>query len=144
MKQTYLSVFIIWSSLCMALLVYAGLLCTMTFDPKAAPSSTTGIFAVTAGISTMLSFVLRRVFLGGFHTGKLSLDTPEGVARYVMGHIVVFAFSESVGVLGLVNGLGGHGELDTWLPFIGGSLILMLIHIPLPSRFRPRSDGYQR
>lgn len=144
MKPQQLTVLIIWASLCAALIAYAGLLSTMTFHPTAAPSTATGIFALMAGVCAALSFVLRRVFLGRIQAGRLSLDEPAGIQSYVTGHILVFAFSESVGVLGLVNGLGSRGEMESWLPFIGGGLALLLIHIPLPSRFKPRDDGYQR
>lgn len=42
---------------------------------------------------------------------------------------VIFALSEGVGVLGLVNGLNSNGVGDAWLPFIGGAMILMLMHV---------------
>lgn len=82
--------------------------------------------------------------LGGFRKGTVSLDTPAGRGQYLTGHVIVFALSEAIGVLGFVNGLNSRGETDAWLPFIGGSFLLLLIHIPLPSRFEPQGAGLPR
>jgi hypothetical protein len=53
--------------------------------------------------------------------------------------IVVFALSEGVGALGFINGVMSNGRGDAWVPYIGLAFILMLLHIPLPSRFRSAS-----
>lgn len=146
MKALQITVFIIWFSLVMGLIVLAGLLFTVTFEPGATPPSSddTGIFAIIAGANALLALVLRWLLLGGFRTGKRSLHSPSGLVCYVIGHLLVFTFSESVGVLGFVNGITAHGEMGAWLPFIAGALVLLLLHIPLPSRFRPRIDSGQR
>ncbi len=145
MKPIHLTVFILWGALCTSLITYAGMLNIMTFGPaKEAPGSLAGIFALAAGLAAALSFVLRRVLLGGFRDGRLDLDSLSGRNRFVAGHLVVFALSESIGVLGFVNGLMCQGRPDAWLPFIGGSLVLLLLHIPLPSRFQPQANDYLR
>jgi hypothetical protein len=145
MKPVQLIVFIIWGALCTSLLVYAGMISLMTFAPgKADTSSFSNIIALAAGSAAALSFVLRKLLLGGFTAGKLTLDDPAQRGRFVAGHVVVFALSEGVGALGFVNGLSSSGAMDAWLPYIGGALILMLLHIPLPSRFQSRPEAYQR
>ena len=137
MKPIQPVVFIIWAALCFALIAYAVMLSSITFMPaKAAQSSLTNIFALVAGCSAALSFFLRKLLLGGFIAGTQRLDDPAGRGRFLAGHVVIFALSEGVGVLGLVNGLNSNGVGDAWLPFIGGALILMLMHIPLRSRFK--------
>jgi F0F1-type ATP synthase membrane subunit c/vacuolar-type H+-ATPase subunit K len=138
MKKSRLIVLVIWGALCSSLCLYAVMLNSMTFAPsQSAPGSMGRIIALTAGSATVLSFLLRRLLLGGFTSGVLSADDPEQQGRFVAGHVVVFALSEGVGVLGFVNGILSNGKGDAWVPYIGLSLALMLLHIPLPSRFKP-------
>lgn len=140
MKPVQLIVLIIWGALCTSLLVYAGMLNAMTFDPAKADTASTGVIvALGAGSASALSFLLRKMLLGGFTTGKLSLDDPANRSRFVAGNIVVFALSEGVGALGFINGVMSNGRGDAWVPYIGLAFILMLLHIPLPSRFRSAS-----
>ncbi|HRH95673.1 MAG TPA: hypothetical protein PLB55_07040 [Prosthecobacter sp.] len=140
MKPVQLIVLIIWGALCTSLLVYAGMLNVMTFAPaKTAVASTGVIVALGAGSASALSFLLRKMLLGGFTTGKLSLDDPANRSRFVAGNIVVFALSEGVGALGFINGVMSNGRGDAWIPYIALAFILMLLHIPLPSRFRSAS-----
>lgn len=145
MKPVHLVVFIIWGALCSSLLVYAAMLSSMTFAPGKGDASSAGaIIALAAGSAAALSFVLRKLLLGGFSTGTLSVDDPANRGRFIAGNVVLFALSEGVGALGFVNGLCSNGKGDAWLPYIGLAFILMLLHIPLPSRFQARQDGYQR
>ncbi len=138
MKPVQLVVFIIWGALCSSLVIYAVMLSSMTFAPsQTTPRSMGQIIALIAGSATVLSFLMRRLLLGGFTSGALSLDDPQQRGRFIAGHVVVFALSEGIGVLGFVNGILSNGQGDTWLPYIGLSLALMLLHIPLPSRFKP-------
>ncbi|MBB5034902.1 hypothetical protein [Prosthecobacter vanneervenii] len=138
MKQVQLVVFIIWGALCSSLVLYAVMLSSMTFAPsQSAPSAMGQIIALIAVSAMALSFLMRRLLLGGFTTGALGLDGPQQRGRFIAGHIVVFALSEGIGVLGFVNGILSNGQGDAWLPYIGLSLALMLLHIPLPSRFKP-------
>ncbi len=140
MKPVQLLVFIIWGALCSSILVYAVMLSAMTFAPApAAQSSMSSIIALAAGSAAALSFVLRKALLGGFSSGKLTLDDPAHRGRFVAGNIVVFALSEGVGALGFVNGITSNGKSDAWMPYLGLALILMLLHIPLPSRFKSAS-----
>lgn len=137
MKKTQLIVLIIWGALCSSLCLYAVMLSSMTFPPSQSALSAMGqIIALIAGSATVLSFLLRRLLLGGFTTGALSPDDPEQRGRFIAGHVVVFALSEGIGVLGFVNGLLSNGQGDAWVPYIGLSLALMLLHIPLPFRFK--------
>lgn len=137
MKPVQLIVFIIWGALCTSLLVYAGMLSAMTFAPANADASSTGVVvALAAGSASALSFLLRKILLGGFTNGKLSLDDPANRSRFVAGNIVVFALSEGVGALGFINGILSNGQGDAWVPYIGLAFILMILHIPLPSRFK--------
>ncbi|MFO1484517.1 MAG: hypothetical protein U1F71_14245 [Verrucomicrobiaceae bacterium] len=145
MKPVHLVVFIIWGALCSSLLVYAAMLSSMTFVPGKGDASSAGaVIALAAGSAAALSFVLRKLLLGGFSTGTLSVDDPANRGRFIAGNVVLFALSEGVGSLGFVNGLCSNGKGGAWLPYIGLAFILMLLHIPLPSRFQPRQDGYQR
>jgi len=138
MKPVQLVVFIIWGALCSSLVIYAVMLSSMTFAPsQTTPRSMGQIIALIAGSATVLSFLMRKLLLGGFTTGALSVEDPQQRGRFIAGHVVVFALSEGIGVLGFVNGILSNGQGDTWLPYIGLSLVLMLLHIPLPSRFKP-------
>lgn len=140
MKPVQLLVFIIWGALCSSILVYAGLLGSMSFAPaKEDTSSLASVIALAAGGVAALSFVLRKLLLGPSTSGTLSLDDPANRVRFVTGHIVVFALSEGVGVLGFVNGITAGGRIEAWLPYIALAFVLMVLHIPLPSRFQP--DG---
>lgn len=145
MKPVHFTVFIIWGALCTSLLVYAGILSSMTFAPPRGDASSVGsIIALAAGSMAALSFVLRKMLLGGFADGRLDLNDPAMRGRFIAGNVVVFALSEGIGALGFVNGITSNGKGEAWLPYIALGFILMLLHIPLPSRFQPRQDGYQR
>lgn len=140
MKPVQLIVFVIWGALCTSLLVYAGMLSAMTFAPTKVDAASTGtIVALGAGSASALSFLLRKMLLGDFTSGRLSLDDPANRSRFVAGNIIVFALSEGVGVLGFINGILSNGRGDAWVPYIGLAFILMLLHIPMPSRFRSAS-----
>ncbi len=140
MKPVQLIVFIIWGALCTSLLVYAGMINLMTFGPgKADTSSFSNIIALAAGSAAALSFVLRKLLLGGFAAGSLSLDDPAHRGRFIAGNVVVFALSEGIGALGFVNGVSSSGRIEAWLPYIALAFVLMILHIPLPSRFKPAS-----
>jgi len=133
-----LIVFIIWGALCSSICLYAVMLSSMTFAPaQGDPKSLGNIIALAAGSAAALSFFLRKLLLGGFSSGVFSLDDPSQRGRFVAGNVVVFALSEGVGVLGFVNGTLSNGRGDSWQPYIGLSFLLMLAHIPLPSRFKP-------
>lgn len=137
MKPANLIVFVIWGALCSSILVYAAMLSSMTFVPgKGETSSAGNVIALASGSAAALSFVLRKLLLGGFTAGKLSLDDPANRGRFVAGNIVVFALSEGVAALGFVNGISNNGRGDAWLPYIGLAFLLMLAHIPLPARFK--------
>lgn len=145
MKPIQLVVFIMWGAMCFSLIMYVVVLNVITFaPPQEAQEPLTGIFALVAGIMAPLTFVLRKFLLGGFSTGRLQVDGHPDRNRFVAGNLVVFAMSEGIGILGFVNGLLSHGERDAWLPFIGGSLMLLLFHIPLPSRFAPPPGNYRK
>jgi hypothetical protein len=144
MKPVQLIVFIIWGALCSSLFMYAVMLNVMTFAPaKPAASNLASVIALAAGSAAALSFVLRKMLLGGFISGRLSLDDPAHRSRFVAGHIVVFALSEGVGALGFVSGITAGGRSESWLPYLAVALILMILHIPLPSRFQPKGAGAQ-
>lgn len=137
MKPANLIVFIIWGALCSSILVYAAMLSSMTFMPgKSNASSVGNVIALASGSAAALSFVLRKLLLGSFTAGKLSLDDPANRGRFIAGNVVVFALSEGVAALGFVSGISNNGKGDAWLPYIGLAFVLMLAHIPLPSRFK--------
>lgn len=137
LQPVQFTVFAIWAALIMGLVTMAFIVNVQ--DGTRSEYSMGSIFALVAGVNAALSFVARHWMLGGFHQGRLSIDTTEGRGAYITGNVVVFALSESIGVLGLVNGINSRGETDAWLPFIGGAILLLLIHIPLPSRFEPQN-----
>ena len=138
MKPVQLLVFIIWGALCSSLFMYAVMLNVMTFVPaRGDASNLTSVIALAAGSAAALSFVLRKMLLGGFTSGTLSLDDPANRGRFIAGNIVVFALSEGVGALGLVSGITAGGRTEAWLPYLAVALVLMILHIPLPSRFQP-------
>lgn len=131
------TVFVIWSALIMGLVTMAFVVTVQ--DGTRSEQSLAATFALIAVMNAALSFVARHFMLRGFRDGKLSLESQKGQGAYITGHVIVFALSESIGVLGFVNGLNSRGETDAWLPFIGGAIILLLLHIPLPSRFQPQN-----
>ncbi|MBL9131377.1 MAG: hypothetical protein JNG86_09270 [Verrucomicrobiaceae bacterium] len=130
------TVFVIWAALIMGLVTMSFVITVQ--DGTRSEDSLTHIFALVAGVNCALSFVVRHFMLGGFRRGAVTIESDAGRGRYLTGHVIVFALSESIGVLGFVNGLNSRGETDAWLPFIGGSIMLLLFHIPLPSRFVPQ------
>lgn len=137
MKPVQLVVFIIWGALLGSICLYALMLSSMTFAPAHGdPKSMGQIIALAAGSAAVLSFFLRKLLLGGFATGALNLDDPAHRGRFVAGNVIVFALSEGIGVLGFFNGILSNGQGDAWLPYLGLAFILMLLHIPLPSRFK--------
>lgn len=139
MKSVQLIVFVIWGALCSSIVVYAAMLSSITFAPgKSDAGMTSQIIALAAGSAAALSFVLRKMLLGGFTSGALSPDDPANRGRFIAGHVVVFALSEGIGALGFVNGITSNGRGDAWLPYLGLAFILMLLHIPLPSRFQAK------
>ena len=138
MKPVQLVVFIIWSVLCGSLGLYALMLSSMTFAPAQGDAKSLGpIIALAAGSAAVLSFFLLQLLFGGLATGALNVDDPQQQGRFVAGNVVLFALSEGVGVLGFVNGILSNGRGDAWLPYLGLAFLLMLLHIPLPSRFKP-------
>lgn len=137
MKPAHLIVFVIWGALCSSILVYAAMLGSMTFVPGKGDASTlNNVVALASGSAAALSFVLRKLLLGGFTSGTLSPDDSANRGRFIAGNIVVFALSEGVAALGFVNGISNNGRGEAWLPYIGLAFLLMLAHIPLPSRFK--------
>ncbi len=140
LKSAHLIVFIIWSALCTSIFVYAVMLSLMSFASVKGDASTVGsVIALAAGSAAALSFVLRKLLLGDFSAGKIKAEDAAHRGRFIAGNIVVFALSEGVAALGFVNGISNNGQSDAWLPYLGLSLILMLAHIPLPSRFKSAS-----
>jgi len=138
MKPVQLTVFIIWGALCSSICLYAVMMSSISFAPAHGATITFElVIALAAGSAAALSFLMRKLLLGGFTTGVLSLDEPAHRGRFVAGNVVVFALSEGVGVLGFLNGILSNGKGEAWLPYIGLAFILMLAHIPLPSRFKP-------
>jgi hypothetical protein len=133
-RPAFLVVFFIWGSLIMGQLAFILVLITKEAPPQGASSAS--VFALLAGINAALSFVIRHFMLGGFARGTLSIETPAGQTRFTAGNIIVFALCESIGVFGFIQGQR-HAEQSVWLPFIGGSILLLLAHIPWPARFTP-------
>jgi hypothetical protein len=128
--------FLIWISLMTGQIVFLFIL--FNGEPRDGCKSMAETFAMLSGSSATMSFVMRHLLFRGFRSGKLTLDTTEGQASYITGHVVLFALSEVVGVLGFVNGIGCASKHE-WLPFIGAAIVLLVVHIPLPSRFRPQN-----
>ena len=141
MKAIQFIVFVIWLSLFSGLAILTWLLVTM--EPEsgrhAASADTTDVFAAVAGFNVVLVFVLRWVLLGGFRSGRRSLARSSGLACYLSGNMLVFTLSMGVGVLGFVNGVTSVEAKNASLIMMAGGLLLMLIHIPLPARFRART-----
>ena len=138
MKQPQLIVFIIWGALCSSICIYAVMLSSMTFDPARGTANSLGqIIALGAGSAAALSFFMRKMLLGGFTSGKFSPNDPAQSGRFIAGHVVIFALSEGIGVLGFLNGISSNGQGEAWVPYLGLAFALMLAHIPLPSRFKP-------
>lgn len=128
--------FLIWNALIIGQIVFMFVL--SNGEPREGYKSLADTFALVAGASAAMSFVMRHLLFAGFRSGKLMIDSAQGQVSFIAGHVIVFALSEGVGVLGFVNGLGSSSK-DEWPPFIGGAILLLLIHIPLPSRFRPEN-----
>lgn len=131
-------VFTIWGALCISICIYAVMSSAITYAPSHGDrKSFGGIIALAAGSAAILSLFMRKMLLGGFTAVTLSLDDQSQRGRFIAGNIILFALSEGVGVLGFFNGTLANGRGEAWLPYIGLALLLMLLHIPLPSRFKP-------
>lgn len=133
-RPAFLVVFLIWGALIMGQCAFILVLITNEAPAQGAPHAS--LFALLAGIQAALSFVVRHFMLAGFARGTLSIDTPAGQTRFTAGNVIVFALCESIGIFGFIQGIH-HAEQGVWLPFIGGSILLLLVHIPLPARFTP-------
>ncbi len=132
---------IIWAGLLMAVFMYA-VIASVGLDggePSAAKpdAALAQLFAWLAAAASGASLFLRSVLLGGFSSGKLSVETEAGRVRFMTGNIVCFALAESVAIFGLVLAFTGRPQSDC-LVFFAAAVVLMLIHIPLPGRFVPK------
>ncbi|MFM7606844.1 MAG: hypothetical protein ACKO8Z_16805 [Prosthecobacter sp.] len=128
--------FQVWLSLIACQIIFLFILSNR--EPHDGYQSMTETFALLSGSIAAMSFVMRHLLFSGFRSGKLTLVTAQGQASYITGHVVLFALSEVIGVLGFVNGLGSASKHE-WLPFIAGAIVLLIVHIPLPFRFRPQN-----
>ncbi len=140
--KTAIVVWIIWAALMCALFAYVLLL---KHVPAPKPAGNRPLDAhmpmVLGGLAVFLGFmslVARGLFLGRLKTGVLPLDSAGAAKIYITGHIICFAFSESVGFFGLMLGFLGYPE-DTYGKFLLGGLALLAWHVPLVSRVTPES-----
>jgi hypothetical protein len=132
-----LTVWLIWFGLLGALAVYVVMLRTAAPPPPAKlDANMPRILGVVAVVVAIVSLVLRKVFLGGYKTGALNLESYGGRKLFITGHVVCFALSESIGVFGLMLGFVGY-PLDLCAWFLLGAVAMMLWHMPLASRFSP-------
>jgi hypothetical protein len=70
MKPVQLIVLIIWGALCTSLLVYAGMLNAMTFDPAKADTASTGVIMALARKRLGPEFSPAQDAAGWFHHRK--------------------------------------------------------------------------
>jgi hypothetical protein len=130
-------VWIIWAALIGALLLYVLLVKHVPAPRQAnAVPLDTHMPVVLGGLAVFLGFmslVARGLFLGRLKTGVLPLDSDGATKIYITGHIICFAFSEAIGVFGLMLGFLGYPE-DTYGKFFLGGLAMLAWHIPLPNR----------
>lgn len=89
-------------------------------------------------LTAILSFVMKKVL-----TPKAShMDTlrermsgaqggadPQRASRFFAAHIVAYALSEAVGILGFVLGMSA-GNFEIAVPFFAVSLLLFAVHFP--------------
>jgi hypothetical protein len=135
-------VWIIWAALMSALMVYAQILKFSALPrPAGAPPLDTHLPFVLGGLAVFLalmSLVARGLFLGRLKAGVIPLDSAAATKIYITGHIIAFAFAESVGFFGLILGFLGYPG-DLYWKFMLGGLALLAWHIPLTNRVTPAS-----
>ncbi len=133
--REHILLLVIYAALMISILIYGGMAALM--PPSKSPQE--GIpgaevqWKIFYGIGALLVFaifVVRRRFLPRLvESGSAELNLHPILLKNRLGHLIIWACSEAVGVLGLLIFLvmGGRGEA---LKFIGVSLLLMLIFYP--------------
>lgn len=135
LNREHKSLLLIYGALLISVLIYGGLAALMP------PSKSSGqvmaaaevqwkVFYGFGALLVFAIFVVRRRFLPRLvESGSTELNLNPILLKNRLGHLIIWACSEAVGVLGLLIFfvLGGRGEA---LKFVGVSLLLMLIFYP--------------
>jgi len=138
MDQRKLTLWILWGSMLMSLVVYGvmPILLTEPLEGFGAETATTlAPILVMLGLGlAVASFVLRKLLLDRpLAAGTLDPDTPEGAQRIQTGFIVAWVLSEAVGIFGLVLWFLGR-DTSLLYGFLAAGAVLLALHAPLASR----------
>lgn len=125
----------IYMALLMSILIYGGLAALMPpsrFPGEVIPGAEVQgkVFYGVGALLVFVIFIVRRRFLPRLaESGSAELNLNSILLKNRLGHMITWACSETVGILGLLIffGMGGRGEA---LKFVGVSLLLMLIFYP--------------
>lgn len=134
-EQAMSMVWVVYATMMASLVLGTGALVILEVAIKAVASHVHFYFEIMAFGLAILSLRLRRTLLGEFRHGDWTLESPEGARRFVMGNVVCFALSTSVGIMGVVVRSLDHAP-DLYLV---GAFALLLWHMPLAFRFRRRT-----
>lgn len=100
--------------------------------------------AFAAVVMAVLSFVIKKVLspkpdpsqaLRARMANAESEADPARLSRFFTAHLVSYALSEGVAILGFVLGMN-TGSMELALPFFAAGLILFAIHWPRPNSWK--------
>lgn len=125
----------IYGALLMSILIYGGLAARMPpsrFPGEVIPGAKVQgtVFYGIGALLVFVIFIVRRRFLPRLaESGSAEPNLNSILLKNRLGHMIIWACTESVGILGLLIFfvMGGRGEA---LKFVGVSLLLMLIFYP--------------
>ncbi len=133
MKQLQ-HLWIVWGALFMALVIYGTVPFNGLVKPQDGGRDLPPLFAqVLVAISLLVAsgtIVARRsLLLRPLLTGRLSLNTRKGVARFSAVSLVIWVLSESIGIYGLVLYMMS-GDVRYLYSFLVAAALLLAYHAP--------------
>jgi hypothetical protein len=123
---------LLWITLCVAQLIYLVVVYTMPppQDPQAVAG---GIFpallfaAISIAVGTLI--YRRRALVVPIQSGRLDLNTQQGLAKAFTPYILNLVLSEAVAIYGLVLSMLS-GEFLYTVGFVAAGLSLLYLHRP--------------
>ncbi len=134
-------VMMIWSAIATGVIVMSFVAIKSAHAGKLGENES--LFASMGLGAVMLSLVMRQVMLRRFE--REGLPAPGGTidqtaaGTFMTGNVICFALAEMPGVFGFILGTSGAASA-VWMSFVAGSLLAMIYHCPLPSRFPLRTS----
>lgn len=124
---------ILWCALLSSTIVYPVISFVIKapegFEPAEGFEMIIGAMSVVAVSSAVMSFVMKHIIFGKqLKAGQATRQTWQ------TGHLVAWAMSESVAILGLVLYMLSYQQMYM-VPFVLGSWLLFALHFPKKSTF---------